>query len=159
MKSIFYGIILGVLGAILGFMLSSGELTTYKKSQRDTAFPILALAFSSIGFIGGVILGSRISADENNNIRYGFNKLELLEGKNGRKWVKVSKWVYPETGNENSIITGFSEELNSIATTFNDVLIVNHNTKDGSNKSVSKMHSSSVYEIKKNIITGELICK
>lgn len=151
------GLIIGaVVGGLLGFLIGSGETNWIKKSQKENSFPVLAFGGVIVGAICGVLISNAISKEEKESSTFGFANSETYESKSGRKWELLTIWTNPSTLMQNQIKTFFSNELNSVITSFNDTPIFTHNSSNGSKVFVQKVHLQSVSEIKRKISNSEL---
>lgn len=152
MKSFGTIIICTIIGGILGFMVGAGESSYTKKSVRETTFPIFAI----VGILGGAILGAvianKINSEEKNNNAFGFKSFETFEGKAGRKWFIQTKWINPQTGNENKITTEFLTDYNSVVTSLNNTIVSNHKLSDGSKEFIQKTHIQALNSLKQEIM-------
>jgi hypothetical protein len=156
MKSIKYGIILGIIGYVFGMAVGCGNLNYVKKSQRESIETAEKQIWGIIFGIGGLILGASLGSTEENNTKLGIDKSETYRTKDGRKWIYYTKWINPETNNSNVIITSFDSTFNRVSTKLNDNNIYFHNSSSGSETFISKTHSNDKYEIFKKIRNGEL---
>jgi hypothetical protein len=156
MKSIKYGIILGIIGYIFGMAVGCGNLTYVKKSQRESIETAEKQIWGIIFGVGGLILGASLGSTDEKNTKLGIDKSETYRTKEGRKWIYYTKWVNPESNNSNIIITSFDITYNKVSTKFNDSNIYFHDSSSGSDAFISKTHSNDKSEIIQKIRKGEL---
>lgn len=156
MKSLKYGILLGLIGYLFGMAVGCGNLNYVKKSQRESLktaeTQIWGGIFGIAAFIWGISLGSK----EEENITLGIDKNETYRSKDGRKWIYYTKWINPESNNENIIITAFDISLNRVSTKFNGENIFTHDSSSGSEKNISTIHSNDKYKIFEKIRKYEI---
>jgi len=154
MKNIGIVVICAFVGGAMGFILGMGELNYVKKSQREAVFPALAFVGVVIGIVGGIKLATVINKEEKDDAKYGTSEMKTFEGKEGRKWYRLTTWINPETGIENVIITQYLD--GSVCTFLNGERIINHRTTSGAKKDIERLHQSSVYQITKQIKQGQI---
>ena len=176
MKALGIAIVCGIIGGFIGLLVGMGETRYTKKSQRETVFPIFAIAGTALGFIGGIMVGfkmdeedkaakekqrilaeqleqQRIKHEENLALekKLGLNNIASVEVKDGRKWCFQSSWTNPETGNLNVVETRYNKEQDTVVTSFNNNLIYDHKTNSGSKVNIDSFHHKSLNDIKDQI--------
>ena len=156
MKSIIPTLIGSIIGGLLGFIIGSGENRWVRKSQQETAFPVMAIAGLLLGGISGLIISITVMKDEEKTKQYGFNSMKTYESKTGRKWEFQTNWNNPTTGNQNKIHTLYSNLHTSVVTNLNNVTIFTHDSTDGSKIFIQKVHMQCVNEIRKKIQNSAL---
>jgi len=156
MKTLKYIVVFGILGGLLGSFIGTGETTWIKKSQRNDATPIFMFLGLAVGVIAGLVIGLNISEDENKIKEFGFDTFETTKSKVGRKWVYQTKYINPKTGNNNFILTSYSNENDTVITFFNHKPVLNHNTNSGSDKNMLNNHNQGLAHIKQQITSGEI---
>lgn len=156
MKTFGYAFVFAIIGGIVGALVGSGEKNYVKKSQRETAFPIYAIGGALFGLVGGLIVGSKIGSATEVEEKLGFDKQETIKYKVGRKWEYETTFINPSTGNKNSIKTAYSKEHDTALTYFNDVPILNHETKSGADDKIQKAHVNGSAYVRNKIKLNEL---
>ena len=156
MKSLKYSILLGIAGYLFGIAVGCGDMHYIKKSQRDLIETFESQAWGIIFGVGGILLGLIIGKEDQENNIHGFNTCETLKEKDGRKWIYYSKWVNPETNNQNTILTAFDKIHNKVITKFNDQSILIHDSSSGSEKNISQIHYEDRSKIFRKIKTKDL---
>jgi hypothetical protein len=151
MKSLKYSILLGIAGYLFGIAVGCGNMYYIKKSQRDLIETFESQAWGIICGVGGVLLGLAIGKEDQESRVYGFDTCETLKVKDGRKWAYYSKWVNPETNNQNTILTAYDKIHNKVITKFNDQSILIHDSSSGSEKNISQIHYGDRAKIFKKI--------
>jgi hypothetical protein len=142
MKTFGYAFVFAIIGGIAGALVGSGQTNYETKSQREIAFPIYAIGGALCGLVGGLIVGSKIGSAIEVEEKLGFDKQETIKYKVGRKWEYETTFINPATGNKNSIKTAYSKEHETALTYFNDVPILNHESKSGADDKIQKAHTS-----------------
>lgn len=141
MKTLGYAFVFAIIGGAIGLLVGSGETNYIKKSQREIGFPLYAVGGVLIGLIGGLIIGSQIGSEITLDGKLGFDKQETIKQQIGRKWEYETTFINPTTGNKNNIKTAYSKELDTVLTYFNDVPILNHESKSGADNKIQKDHT------------------
>lgn len=156
MKTLGYSIVFAIIGSVIGLLVGSGQTSNVKKSQKEIAFPMYAIGGALFGLVGGLIVGSKIGSAIEVEEKLGFDKQETIKYKVGRKWEYETTFINPATGNKNSIKTAYSKEHDTALTFFNDVSILNHESKSGADDKIQKAHVNGVAYVRNKIIANEL---
>lgn len=143
----FWGVL---IGGFCGLILSAGEMSYVKKSQRGAVSPILSIVLAVIG--GGIGLGFGINnaEDERKTKALGLDNINSTKCKDGRKWVYQSEWINPLTNEKNLLKTFHNKQIDNTVTTLNEKLHTNHYTTTGAEKFVNKVHFEVLEVIKSN---------
>jgi uncharacterized membrane protein YeaQ/YmgE (transglycosylase-associated protein family) len=156
MKSLGLALLFGIIGGFIGLFVAGGQLTQYKKSQRETAFPMLVIAFGGAGIVIGLIAGNRLSETMAEEKKFGFDNIERYKLQVGRKWEYETTFTNPATGTKNSIKTAYSKEHDTVLTYLNNVAVLNHESKSGADKAIEKNHYDGYAYVKKQISASAL---
>lgn len=156
MKTFGYAFVFSIIGGIVGALVGLGQTNYVKKSQREIAFPIYAIGGALFGLVGGLIVGSKIGSAIDVEEKLGFDKQETIKYKVGRKWEYETTFINPATGNKNSIKTAYSKEHDTALTFFNDVPILNHESKSGADDKIQKAHINRAGYVRSKIMMNEL---
>lgn len=133
----FLGLIVGfVLGALIGL----GEANQYKKSQRDTATPILIGGFGVCGAIAGAVIGHKVGNEVYIEEKSGFNSATTGYGKDGRYWFGMTEWIDPRNNNTYQIVTERVAK-GIIETRINEIAVMRHDTNSASRHSIERCHN------------------
>lgn len=142
-----------ITGFIFGLIFFGGATYEMKKSQKSKISMKTPLVVGLIfGFIG-LAVAYNIAADDSKRKRLGLDNISVNKHKVGRKWNYESIWTNPTTNEVCVVKTYYDSQLDATITTFNDKLILNHNSNSGAETFVSKVHSETRSQIIKDILT------
>lgn len=152
MKYLGWFIGLFIAGFIFGLILFGGATYEMKKSQKSQLPLGSSLAVGLVCGVIGLVVAYNIAEDDNKREKLGLNNISSNKYKVGRKWNYESSWTDPTTNEACVVKTYYDSNLDATVTTFNDQIILNHNSNSGAEPFVSKAHTDTRYQIIKDIL-------
>ncbi|WP_336516026.1 hypothetical protein [Pollutibacter soli] len=146
-----------VIGAFAGLMLGSGEAQKMNNTERNYFGGPAIMVCAFLGGVGGLVLGLKITQEEKDNKKFGFNTREDYEFKDGRGWGNETMWRSPEQNTLNVIVT--RKEEGQLKTKFNGDFLINHPEKSAAKKVVDNLHRQAVSNIFTGIKKGTIVQK
>lgn len=141
-----------ITGFILGLIFFGGATYEMKKSQKSQLPLGISLAVGLVCGVIGLVVAYNIAEDNNKREKLGLNNISSNKYKVGRKWNYESSWMDPTTNEVFVVKTYYDSALDSTITTFNDQIILNHNSNSGAESFVSKVHTDTRYQLIKDIL-------
>lgn len=141
-----------ITGFIFGLIFFGGATYEMKKSQKSQLPLGISLAVGLVCGVIGLVVAYNIAEDNNKREKLGLNNISSNKYKVGRKWNYESSWMDPTTNEVFVVKTYYDSASDSTITTFNDQIILNHNSNSGAESFVSKVHTDTRYQLIKDIL-------
>lgn len=141
-----------ITGFMFGLIFFGGATYEMKKSLKSQIPMEVPLVVGLVCGVIGLIVAYNIAEDDSKREKLGLNNISSNKYKVGRKWNYESSWTDPTTNEACVVKTYYDSNLDATVTSFNDQIILNHNSNSGAEPFVSKAHTDTRYQIIKDIL-------